>query len=309
MTQESAPADSIPSHGHDHGHGHDHPDHAHGHGHGHHHGRPRPRRDGILLAAFGAALPEARDGYEAFAAEVRERFPDHALHWAFTAHKVRRKLAARGVRHDSVAVALSTLHDQGVTHLAVQSLHTVPGVEYHWTRDQAMVYRHARKGFVEVRVGPPLLMTGEDLERVRQGLGAYIPADRRPDEAVVLVGHGTYHQGHQRYLDWEARVREHDPRVFVGALMGRPDCGEMVARLKENGATRVWLLPFMSVPGHHVQVDVYGEGPRSWKSRLAAAGFRVMTRLTGTLEHAPFREVWMDHLAVTVAELDQSPPP
>jgi hypothetical protein len=30
----------------------------------------RPRRDGILLAAFGAALPEARDGYEVFAAEV-----------------------------------------------------------------------------------------------------------------------------------------------------------------------------------------------------------------------------------------------
>ncbi len=322
MTRNTAPADAIPPHGHDHpehahdhahghapGHDHDHDqDHGHDHGHGHHHGRPRPRRNGILLAAFGVALPEARDGYEVFAAEVRKRFPDCALRLAFTANKVRRKLAARGAEHDSVAVALSRLHDEGVTHLAVQSLHTVPGVEYHWTMDQALVYRHPRKGFAEVRVGGPLLMAGEDLDRVRLGLGSYIPADRRPDEAVILVAHGTYHQGHQRYLDWEARVREHDPRVHLGTLMGRPDCGDILDRLGEGGTRRVWLVPFMSVPGHHVRVDVYGEGPGSWKSRLEAAGFRVMTRLTGTLEHAPFREVWMDHLRATVAALSESRP-
>lgn len=260
------------------------------------------------MAAFGAALPEAQTGYELFAAEVRERFPDHALHWAFTAHKVRRKLAARGMRHDSVAEALSRLHDQGVTHLAVQSLHTVPGVEYHWTLDQAMVYRHPRKGFFEVRMGAPLLTSEPDLDRVRRGLTSYIPAARRPDEAVVLVAHGTYHQGHQRYLDWEAGARTQDPLLFLGALMGRPGGVEIVDRLRQSGARRVWLLPFMSVPGHHVQVDVYGASPKSWKGLLESAGFQVMARLTGTLLHAPFRAVWMEHLEAAVASLAAGDP-
>ncbi|NEP79099.1 MAG: hypothetical protein F6K39_13580, partial [Okeania sp. SIO3B3] len=28
----------------------------------------------------------------------------------------------------------------------------------------------------------------------------------------------------------------------------------------------------MSVPGFHVRVDMYGESPRSWQSRLTEAG-------------------------------------
>lgn len=303
---------------HDGGCGHDHHDHhehghEHGQGYGHHHGlgRRKPPRPAILLAAFGVALADARQGYESMEAEVRERFPGVPVAWAYTAHKVRRKLAARGQIRDSVAVALSRLHDDGVTHLVVQSLHTVPGVEYHWTRDQAMAYLHPRKGFQDIAMGAPLLASDDDLTRARHALGSYIPSERLPEEAVVLVGHGTYHEGQQRYLDYEARIRQDDPHVFLGALMGRPGdslgISAVIGRLRSAGLTRCWLAPFMSVPGHHVQVDVLGDSPSSWKNRMDAAGIEVLTRATGTLEHAPFRALWMEHLCTAFAALRLEP--
>ncbi|GAB7080498.1 sirohydrochlorin cobaltochelatase [Megalodesulfovibrio paquesii] len=245
-------------------------------------------------------------------AEVREQFPGVPVAWAYTAHKVRRKLAARGQSQDSVAVALSRLHDDGVTHLVVQSLHTVPGVEYHWTRDQALAYQHPRKGFQQVVIGSPLLTSEEDLARARQALAGYIPPERRQEEAVVLVGHGTYHHGQQRYLDFEACIRQDDPLAFLGALMGRPGerlgIAAVLDRLQAAGAARCWLVPFMSVPGHHVQVDILGQSSRSWKTMLQAAGIEVLTRPTGTLEHAPFRALWMEHLRHAFTSLQQEHP-
>lgn len=295
-------------HGHEHApHGHDHddhPDHAH-HGHGHHH-RPRPEKKGILLAAFGVALPGADKGIKAMEADVRERHPGYEVGWAFTAHKVRRKALSRGESWDSVAVALSRLHDRGVTHLAVQSLHTVPGVEYHWTRDQAEVYHHPRKGFLEVRTGVPLLYDDGDLAQAVEAVRGLIPTERKPEDAVVLAGHGTYHEGHRRYLDFQEALRRHDPRMFVGTLMGRPGCDELLETLASDGVRKVWLLPFMSVAGHHIQVDVCGNRPTSWKQRMLAAGLEVEIRLTGTLEHPDFRRIWLDHLAIAVEALGES---
>lgn len=297
---------------HDHGHGHDcgcdhHHDHGHDHGDGHHHHGSRPRKEGILLAAFGAAVKGSRGGYAAFEAEVRERFPDVHVAWAYTAHKVRKKLAERGYDHDSVGVALSRLHDDGVTHLAVQSLHTVPGVEYHWTRDLAMAYEHPRKGFEQVAMGDPLLATDADLKRACAALDGYIPTEREPGEPVVLVGHGTYHEGHQRYIDYESCVQSRDPHIHVAGLMGRPHLGDVLERLQHMDAKprRVWLVPFMSVPGHHVRVDILGEHARSWANRLRAAGYEVQGELTGTLEHPAFRALWLEHLDRAVAMLRQ----
>lgn len=303
-TQEHLASRYCHDHGHHHDHDHHH-DHHHGHGHDHDHGhRDRPHRLGILLAAFGAAVPGSRDGYEIMEREAHQRFPGVPVRWAFTANKIRRKLAERGLEHDSVAVALSRLYDDGVTHLAVQSLHTVPGVEYHWTRNQAMVYQHPRKGFLEVAVGGPLLHDDDDLGRACNGLAGYIPADRAPDEAVVLVGHGTYHEGHKRYRDFELCAAGRDRGIFVGTLMGHPNCSDIIRALEAQEARRVHLIPFMSVPGHHVRVDICGDSPYSWKGCLEAAGYSVTTHMTGTLEHGPFREQWLDHLGLAVDSID-----
>ncbi len=280
-------------HEHDHHHGHSH--------HGHHHHGSRPPKPGILLAAFGVAIDDARSGYDSFMERVAAHYPGVELALAYTAHKVRRKMRKKGLECDSMAEALCRLHDAGVTHLAVQSLHTSPGVEYNWTLNQAMAYLHPRKGFEQVTVGGPLLMTNEDVFLARDALAGYIPQERTPDQAVVLVGHGTYHAGQQRYLDFQETARHRDPKLFVGTLMGEPGLDETLRALRAEEIGELWLLPFMCVPGHHVRVDVFGEG-HSWLRELRKQGFAVHTHSTGTLEHPPFQDIWFRHLEETCAE-------
>lgn len=281
--------------------------HVHDKDHGHHHGPeapPGPKRPGILLAAFGTAIDEARQAYEHFESEVRRRYPDVPLDWAYTAHKVRRKLSAHGLIHDCVAVALSKMHDRGVTHLAVQSLHTVPGVEYFWTLNLAKAYEHPRKGFHQVCLGAPLLHEDQDLDRAQSCLASFIPKERKPDEAVILVGHGTYHSGQQRYLDLQARVKKQDPLLFMGLLMGEPGMALILNKLHQARVSTVWLLPFMAVSGHHVRKDIFGEHARSWRNQFLQAGFHVQGRVAGTIESPCFQAIWLDHLDKAMACLN-----
>jgi len=302
------PSGEHPSNGHTH-HRHGDHDHAlpsspdssgHDHEHGHRHGPeapPGPKRPGILLAAFGTAVAQACQAYEIFETEVHERFPDIPVAWAYTAHKVRRKLAKTGKERDCVATALSRIHDHGVTHLVVQSLHTVPGVEYFWTQNLAKAYEHPRKGFHQVSLGTPLLHDENDLERARTCLASFIPKERTADEAVILVGHGTYHRGQQRYLDFQTCIRKEDPLLFMGLLMGEPGLLSLIERLHRAKVSTVWLLPFMAVSGHHVRKDMFGDHSHSWQNQLAAAGFLVRKRVLGTIEFPCFRTIWLDHLA------------
>ena len=287
-------------HGHEHGHDHDH-DHDH-----HHHGPEAPvgpKRPGILLVAFGTTVVPARQAYDRFEAQVRARYPGIPLAWGFTAHKVRRKLADQGLPHDCVAVALSRMHDQGVTHLTVQSLHTIPGVEYFWTQNLAKAYEHPRKGFIQVALGAPLLNDQEDLRRVADCLPGFIPQERRPDEAVILAGHGTYHDGQQRYLDLQTHFQDRDPLLHTALLMGEPSLSAIMAKLQEQRISTVWLLPFMAVCGHHVQKDMYGDRPTSWSNRLRTAGFEVREHAAGTIESPCFRSIWLDHLDTAMNDL------
>jgi sirohydrochlorin cobaltochelatase len=95
------------------------------------HGDKRPVKKGILLVAFGTSIPEAQEAFANIEEEVKEAFPDVPVRWAYTSKIIREKLAKQGQHLDSVAVALAKMKDENFTHVAVQSLHTIPGEEYH----------------------------------------------------------------------------------------------------------------------------------------------------------------------------------
>ena len=299
-------------HGHDHGHDHNHDhDHEHDHGHGHHHhgGVPEPHdgRRGILLSAFGCALTHTHKHYELFEQEVRERYPRTEVRWAFTANRIRAKLRSRGVERLSVAEALSQMVDEGFSHVAVQSLHTLPGVEYDWTVQQAKGMRHPRKGLAEVTIGAPLLRSVDDLERAAKAIERCLLPQPEPGDGIILVGHGTYHQGHALYLALESLLLRTVPNVAMGTLMDREGPALLGKRFLDNGAKRIFLVPFMCVPGHHVQVDLFGDGEHAWKRVLESLGAEVVPVTTGSLEHADFRAIWHGHLDEAVAGLHDGP--
>ncbi len=304
--------DSLNCHGHhDHTHSgenghccHDH--HHHDHNHHHHHGgvpEPRIGTRGILLSAFGCAHTEAHKYYDLFEKEVRNKYPDMDVRWAFTANRIRTKLRSRGMQPLSVAEALSQMVDDGISHVAVQSLHTLPGVEYDWTVQQAEAMRHPRKGLVEVTIGAPLLRSVQDMERAAEVIARNLLPLETQTDAVILVGHGTYHEGHALYLALESLLMRASSNVAMGTLMSREAPADLGRRFLDKGIKRVFLVPFMCVPGHHVQVDLFGEHDHAWKTILASLGLEVVPVHTGSLEHDGFRSIWHDHLAEAVSGL------
>lgn len=286
------------------------------HGQQHQHGQPagltfgadlrreeglRDAPTGIVLAAFGAASASARAGLDEVCAAVRAAYPAAEVMMAYTSLKVRRSLRNKGLAAPCPAAALSELRDMGVSRAVVQPLHTVPGIEYEFVRGQALSFVHPRKGFLSVEVGAPLLFDDDDMAAAVSALGTYLPDDLRPDEAVLLVGHGTPHPAQARYMEFEALARRGHARLAVSLLTGRPGLPEAVAALRTFAAARVRVVPFMSVAGHHVHKDLAGEGEGSWATALRREGFAVSVSLTGTAAHPPFARIWLDHLERAMA--------
>ncbi len=260
------------------------------------HGDPADKKVGILLVAFGSSEESAQISFENIDQKVKGTYPDIPVRWAFTSHIIRKKLAGQGKQLDSPQVALAKMSDDGFTHVAVQSLHTIGGAEFH---DLARIVSSFRimGAFQSILLGYPLLGTQEDMKKAVDALFAVLPKERQKDEAVVFMGHGTHHPSNGFYAALNFQVQLEDPNVLIGTVEGYPDLELIQSLLKKRGVKKVYLLPFMSVAGDHAKNDMAGDEEDSWKNILTKAGYNCETVLKGTAEFDQFTDIWVDHLA------------
>ena len=154
------------------------------------HGHNDPKKVGILLVAFGSSEASAQVSFENIDKMTQKTYPNIPVRWAYTSYIIREKLAKQGKHLDSPEVALAKMMDEKFTHVAVQSLHTIGGAEYHDLRRTVGAFK-MMGGFQKVILGYPLMSTQEDMQKVSAAIMGAIPAERKTDEAVVLMGHGT----------------------------------------------------------------------------------------------------------------------
>lgn len=268
---------------------------AHGH-HSHKHGHKKPIKKGILLVAFGSSYPQAQASFENIEDQVKKAFPDVPVRWSYTSKIIRHKMAEEGKKLDSVAVALAKMMDKGFTHVAVQSLHTIGGAEFHDLQTVVNGFESMNKGFERILVGYPLLAKHKDLVQVRKAMLENIPAKRQKDQAVILMGHGTHHPSNAFYAAMAYEFQKEDPNVYVGTVEGSPTLEDIITELKAKGTKKAYLMPFMSVAGDHVRNDMAGDGPDSWKSILENEGIEAEAILKGTAEYDNMVSIWLDHL-------------
>ena len=263
-------------------------------------------KTGILLAAFGSSSLRGEKALAAFAETVRLAFPGIPVRWAYTSGHMRSRLAAAGKKTDSVKKALCRMGFERYTHVAVQSLHLIPGSEYESLLEET---EEAAKegGPRRIAVGLPLLHDENDVAKAAEALLRHLPPERESGETVVCMGHGTWHTGAASYQALAERVGLRDPRIFIGTLEGEhrierllPD---IVAVAHETGAKTVWLLPLLSIIGKHAEKDMAGDHEQSWRSRIEAAGLRCRPVLTGTVEYEGFARIWAAHLADVLQRL------
>ncbi len=268
------------------------------------HGKTGSPKKGILLVAFGTSVPDAQKAFARIEARVKAAYPQIPVRWAYTSRIIRHKLARQGQSLDSPEMALARMMDEGFTHVAVQSLHTIAGEEFHDLQRNVTAFGSMAGGFRQIAVGLPLLGTEADLQRATKAMIGRIPADRRPSEAVVLMGHGTPHPANAFYAAMAYHFQQQDPNIFVGTVEGWPTIEQIRDGLKARRITRAYLIPFMSVAGDHAINDMAGDEKDSWKSILTTAGIECVPVIRGTAEYDEIVDIWVDHLGRVLAQME-----
>lgn len=273
--------------------------------------RPAKEDPAILLVVFGTSYPEAQAAYENIERVYREEFPQAEVRIAFTSDYIRRKLLDRdNVTIDNPLTALAHLNDEGYTDVVVQSLHVIPGEEFH---DLANIVESVRGiegkfGFRNLVLGEPLLMNFVDYRNVSRALASQFEqnttgTERTPHSsprdagqmAVIYMGHGTEHSANSAYSQMANILAEDHENVFLGTVEGYPGYDEVLARLNESGVKKARLIPFMVVAGDHALNDLTSNESESWKSMLEKEGFEIDYNLLGMGENDGIVEIFVGH--------------
>lgn len=245
----------------------------------------------ILLVAYGTNSQQGQSSLTHFDARVRAQFPHWTIRWAFSSHLLRERLARAKRKSDSVIKALEKLCFENYETILVQPLQTIAGREHGQILES--VAQTAQERGVDIRVGAPLLASEADIHLVAEALLEHLPAERRSGEDVVLMGHGGRHAGCVGYETLAEAVHRLDPNVHVGAMSGNLRLEMLLPRLQSR---RVWLMPLLATIGRHALEDMAGEGEKSWRSQLVAAGRECIPVLKGTVEYDGVARIWLDHL-------------
>lgn len=273
--------------------------------------RPLKENPAILLVVFGTSYPEAQAAYENVERIYTEQFPDAEIRIAFTSDYIRRKLLERdNLTIDNPLTALANLNDEGYANVVVQSLHVIPGEEFH---DLANIVNSVKGisgkfGFKNLQLGAPLLATMDDYNNVSLALAGQFDQNTTGSErtahssprdseqmAVVFMGHGTEHPANSAYPQMAGILKANYQNVFLGTVEGYPSYDEVLDSLKESGVKNVRLMPFMIVAGDHALNDLTGNESDSWKSRLEQEGFGTDYYLKGMGENDEIVKVFVEH--------------
>ena len=260
------------------------------------HGDKRPMKKGILLVAFGTTVPKAQISFDNIEQSVKKGLPGVPVYWSYTSRIIIKKMAKEGKQLATPEEALAKMMRENFTHVAVQSLHTIPGAEFHGMLKNVHKFAGMDKGIKKVLVGYPLMATSEDVQRVAEAIIKVIPKERKKKEGVVLMGHGTHHPANVYYAALNYHVQKLDPNIFVGTVEGWPEIDDIKADLKKRRIKKIYLMPFMSVAGDHARNDMAGPSADSWKSMLEKEGINCVVVLKGTAEFQEFVDIWVDHL-------------
>jgi sirohydrochlorin cobaltochelatase len=270
--------------------------------HGHH--KKQETKPAILLVTFGTSIERAQKSFANIDKRVKAAFPNVEVRWAYTSKIIRDKLARQGEQIDSPEMALARLMDDGYNRVAVQSLHMIPGAEFHEINANARLFARMAGGFDQLQVSMPLLINDEALgQALKIVKNQVVPKERKAGEAVVLMGHGTHHPSDAIYSALMYKAQKMDPNFFVGTVEGHPTFEEIRDALVEKKVKKVYLIPFMTVAGDHAMNDMAGDEPDSWKSQLAAVGIQSVPVMKGLGEVDAIDDLWIERLKAAMAHL------
>jgi len=252
----------------------------------------------IVLAAFGSRHKNAKTSLDHITERVRQAHPDVPILVAYTSKTIRGHMEKAGEAVDSVPEALDKLLANGVTHVVVQSLHLIPGKEFHELLSLANDLMLKDGGFNRVEIGFPLVAGETGIEIVAEAILSIGLEGKGENDAVLFMGHGTRHDGSIYYEALHRAFQKRDKTVHMGVMEHEEEAGidAITTRFKKEGVKKAYLLPFLFGAGWHAARDMVGEHDTSWQSRLEADGIKCEAVLKGAGEYDRLVNIWLSHL-------------
>ena len=212
----------------------------------------------ILIVHFGTSHNDTRAlTIDALNTAMREAFPGIEIREAWTSRIIIRKLAREGgIEKQNPTQALIRLHEEGYTHILVQSSNIIEGTEMKELRREV---ESLSLNFKDIRIGNPLLYAPEDYATVTRCLTEAVRKSC-PNGQMLFVGHGTPDPATASYamLDYMLKSEGHAD-CHVATVEGYPAIGNALQLLKKNASRTVTLVPLMFVAGDHARNDIAGE--------------------------------------------------
>lgn len=257
-------------------------------------GTKRPAKAGILIAAYGSSNMQSSQAIRNFQNRL-EHFFNVPVRIAFTSETLRRRLAHAKTKSDSVLKALKKMEYERFTHVAVQSLHLIAGIEYHEVLADTVLAKNS--GTMNIQFGLPLLQSDSDADRVVHALVSLLPADFGCQDVAVWMGHGTSHDAKQLYAALADKLHVYNENLYSACMEGEYTLEQVIKDLKKKPIIRkVWLLPLLTVVGKHALCDMAGEEERSWKNQILARGYECEPYLKGLAESYEIQNIWIERI-------------
>lgn len=261
----------------------------------------RSPKIGILIAAYGSSNMQSSQAIRRFQGRLEQYF-GVPVRVAFTSETLRRRLAHAKTKSDSVLKALKKMEYERFTHIVVQSLHLIAGIEYHEVLADTELAKSS--GALNISFGLPLLQETADADRVVPALAKLLPEEFRENDAAVWMGHGTNHEAQQLYCALAEKLHAYNGNLYSACMEGRYRLEDVVSDLKKKPfVRRIWLLPLLTVVGKHALCDMAGDGQESWKNRLRAQGFDCEPYLKGLAESKEIQDIWIERIVRAISAL------
>lgn len=271
------------------------------------HGDKAPDKTGVLLVVFGTTVEKAAKAYDALKLQAEAALPGVPVRLAYTSAHARKTAQEAGVSpadRPSPAQALARMADEGFTRVAVQSMHVIPGREFHDLAATTRALEGLPKGLRKISLGLPLLSGEEDLKRAAEALVSGARRKGGRSEALVFVGHGTGHAATMTYPALQYFLWKKDRLALVGTIDAAPGLEDVLAELRSRRPASVRLIPLLSVAGDHAVNDIGGPEKDSWKNAVRAAGLPCEADLRGLIERPEVVALWLEHLKTALKELE-----